>query len=83
MCRVLSGPFILGDKAVAAARASNLPKRILKRLDEAHTTRKGLACVCSSRTQRIYLRSENSRGSSWRTDNPPAQGKQLPFTTRQ
>ena len=27
--------FVLGDKAVAAARASNLPKRILKLLDEA------------------------------------------------
>jgi len=27
--------FILGDKAVAAARASNLPKQILKLLDEA------------------------------------------------
>jgi len=27
--------FILGNKAVAAARASNLPKRVLKLLDEA------------------------------------------------
>jgi len=75
--------FVLGDRAVAAARQSDLSKTTLKLLDEARATRREPASGSSSRQQKTSLRSVSSLRSSWRTDCLLSHGKQTGVAARE
>jgi hypothetical protein len=61
--------FVLGDRAVAAAHQGNLPKRVVKAIDEAPRFSEGLECAFWSQAKGTCPEFANLRPSRWLIDS--------------